>query len=88
MKIGPRYIGLVCYNTIHAHILSLGITDAYKIKMNPIDFEKLRIEYSELFKVDFTTVMQIGGIAVEQFDATPVNRICIVENGDEGSCGV
>ena len=88
MKIGPRYIGRVCYDTIHAHIIALGITDAYKIKMNPVDFNALCMEYGTLFKADFKTLMQIHGIAVEQFDATPVNRICVVENGDVGACGV
>jgi hypothetical protein len=80
MKTGPRYIGEVHYASIVAHIEKLNITDLYKIKMNPIDFEKLVIEYKRLFQMDFNVVMEIAGIYVEQLDATPVNRICVVDN--------
>jgi hypothetical protein len=80
MKTGPRYIGEVHYASIVAHIEKLNITDVYKIKMNPIDFEKLVIEYKRLFQMDFKTIMKIAGISVEQLQATPVNRICVVEN--------
>jgi hypothetical protein len=80
MKTGPRYIGEVHYASIVAHIEKLNITDLYKIKMNPIDFEKLVVEYKQLFQKDFNVVMEIAGIYVEQLDATPVNRICVVDN--------
>ncbi|MGN6648379.1 MAG: hypothetical protein ACTHJT_17775 [Cytophaga sp.] len=80
MKTGPRYIGDVNYAAIVAHIEKLNITDLYKIKMNPVDFAKLVVEYGLLFQKDFKTVMEISGVPVEQFDATPVNRICVVEN--------
>ena len=88
MKTGPRYIGDVNYASIVAHIKKLSITDIYKIKMNPIDFEKLVLEYKELFQKDFKYVMNIVGISVEQFHATPINRICVVENTDKGSCSI
>jgi hypothetical protein len=88
MKTGPRYIGDVNYASIVAHIEKLEITDLYKVKMNPVDFEKLLIEYKQLFQKDFRTVMQIAGIPVEQLEATPINRICVVENNDSNSCSV
>lgn len=90
MKIGPRYIGDVNYAAIVAHIEKLTITDLYKIKMNPADFEKLLVEYKLLFQKDFKTVMEISGVPVEQFDATPVNRICVVENNPDApdSCAL
>ncbi|WP_018345111.1 hypothetical protein [Cytophaga aurantiaca] len=88
MKTGPRYIGSVNYASIVAHIEKLSITDLYKIKMNPVDFEKLVSEYQELFKKDFTSVMHIAGIPVEQFPTTPLNRICVVDNTDEDSCSI
>ena len=90
MKIGPRYIGDVNYAAIAAHIEKLTITDLYKIKMNPVDFEKLLLEYRLLFQKDFRMVMQISGVPVEQFDATPVNRICVVENNPDApdSCAL
>jgi len=87
MKTGPRYIGEVNYVSIVAHIEKLGITNAYKIKMNPIDFGKLILEYEKLFQKDFKTIMQISGIHVEQLDATPVNRICVVLH-DSDVCGI
>jgi len=80
MKTGPRYIGEVNYTSIVAHIEKLNITDLYKIKMNPIDFEKLVVEYKQLFQRDFNVVMKIAGIYVEQLEATPVNCICVVDN--------
>jgi len=87
MKTGPRYIGEVNYVSIVAHIEKLGITDTYKIKMNPIDFGKLVLEYEKLFQKDFKTIMQISGIHVEQLYATPVNRICVVLH-DSDACGI
>ena len=84
MKTSPRYIGDVNYASIRAHIEKLNIRDGYKIKMNPIDFEKLVVEYRQLFQKDFYVVMEIAGISVEQFQATPVNRICVVENNSDG----
>lgn len=84
MKTGPRYIGEVNYASIVAHIEEIGITDAYKIKMNPFNFEKLVLEYEQLFQQDFKSVMCIAGIPVEQLQATPVNRICVVENNSDG----
>lgn len=87
MKIGPRYIGTVNYASIVAHIEKIGITDAHKIKMNPFDFEKLIQEYAALFQTDFNAVMKISGIDVESFDATPVNRICVVENNSD-TCSI
>jgi hypothetical protein len=83
MKIGPRYIGDVNYAAIAAHIEKLTITDLYKIKMNPVDFEKLLLEYELLFQKDFKTVMEISGVPVEEFEATPLNRICVVENNSD-----
>lgn len=89
MKTGPRYIGDVNYASIVAHIEKLEITDLYKIKMNPVDFERLVLEYKQLFQTDFKNVMQIKGIPVEQLQATPVNRICIVGNNTHGdTCNV
>jgi hypothetical protein len=90
MKIGPRYIGNVNYASIVAHIEILGITDEYKIKMNPINFEKLVSEYEQLFQKIFKSGMYILDIPVEVFEATPVNRICVVENkpGETDSCSV
>jgi hypothetical protein len=89
MKIGPRYIGNVNYTSIVVHIEKLNITDEYKIKMNPVDFEKLVSEYEQLFQKDFKSVMYISNIPVEAFEATPLNRICVVENKPEGnSCSV
>lgn len=85
MKTGPRYIGEVNYASIVAHIEKVGITDAYKIKMNPVDFEKLVLEYEHLFQKDFKSVMYIEGIPVEQLQVTPINRICVVENTKDGS---
>jgi hypothetical protein len=84
MKTGPRYIGNVNYASIVAHIEKVGITDLYKIKMNPVDFEKLVVEYAALFQKDFKSVMNITGIPVEQFQATPLNRICVVDNTQNG----
>lgn len=87
MKMGPRYIGDVNYASILAHIEKIGITDQYKIKMNPVDFEKLVLEYEQLFQKDFTSIMKIAGIAVEKLEATPVNRICVVEANSD-SCSI
>ena len=64
MKIGPRYIGKVTYDSIVVHIEKMEITNAYKIKMNPIDFEKLVLEYNILFRMDFKMVMQIDSIPI------------------------
>jgi len=87
MKTGPRYIGEVNYASVVAHIEKLGITDLYKIKMNPVNFEKLVLEYEQLFQKDFRSIMNIAGIAVEELQATPVNRICVVDaNAD--ACSV
>lgn len=87
MKTGPRYIGEVNYASIVAHIEKLGITNQYKIKMNPVDFEKLVLEYEQLFQKDFRLIMNIAGISVEELQATPVNRICVVDaNAD--ACSV
>ena len=83
MKIGPRYIGTVNYASIVAHIEKIGITDAHKIKMNPVDFENLIQEYNILFQTDFNTVMKISGIDVESFEGTPLNRICVVQNNSD-----
>lgn len=89
MKTGPRYIGDVNYLSIVAHIEKIGITDVYKIKMNPVDFEKLVFEYEQLFQKDFRNIMHISGIPVEQLQATPINRICVVENNPNGdTCSV
>lgn len=90
MKTGPRYIGIVNHGAIAAHIEALGITALYKIKMHPVDFEKLVVEYRQLFQKDFNTVLQISGVSVEPFHATPVNRICVVNNnpGSEDSCAL
>ena len=86
MKTGPRYIGEVNYASIVAHIEKIGITNQYKIKMNPVNFEKLVLEYQQLFQKDFRTIMSIAGIAVEELQATPVNRICVVDvNADNCS---
>jgi len=79
MKTGPRYIGDVNYASIVAHIEKLGITNQYKIKMNPVDFEKLVLEYEQVFQKDFRAIMNIAGISVEELQATPVNRICVVD---------
>ena len=87
MKTGPRYIGDVNYGSIVAHIEKISITDLYKIKMNPVDFKKLVMEYAQLFQKDFKSVMRIKGISVEESEATPVNRICVV-NADSGSCTI
>lgn len=87
MKTGPRYIGEVNYASIVAHIEKLGITNQYKIKMNPVDFEKLVLEYMQVFQKDFRTVMNIAGISVEELQATPVNRICVVDE-NAGACSV
>ena len=84
MKTGPRYIGDVNYASIRAHIEKLNIRDGYKIKMNPKKKKKLVVEYRQLFQKDFYVVMEIAGISVEQFQATPVNRICVVENNSDG----
>ena len=87
MKTGPRYIGDVNYASIVAHIEKLGITNQYKIKMNPVDFEKLVLEYEQVFQKDFRTIMKIAGISVEELQATPVNRICVFDaNAD--ACSV
>ncbi|ABG59409.1 hypothetical protein [Cytophaga hutchinsonii] len=89
IKTGPRYIGEVNYASIVAHVEKLGITDLYKIKMNPVDFEKLILEYEKKFQKDFRTVLLIAGIPVEQLEATPVNRICVVHNNPDGdSCTI
>ena len=85
MKTGPRYIGIVNYASIVVHIEKLGISNSYKIKMNPIDFENLVLEYEHLFQRDFKSVMNIKGICVEQFQTTPINRICLVSNTQVGS---
>lgn len=87
MKTGPRYIGNVNYASIVAHIEKIGITDQYKIKMNPVDLEKLVLEYKQLFQKDFKLIMKIEGIAVEELQATPVNRICVV-GANSDSCSV
>ncbi len=87
MKTGPRYIGDVNYASIVAHIGKMNITDLYKIKMNPVDFEKLVIEYEHLFQTDFKSVMNIAGISVEELQATPVNRICVVHAASD-SCTI
>lgn len=55
--------------------------------MNPVDFKKLVMEYAQLFQKDFKSVMRIKGISVEESEATPVNRICVV-NADSGSCTI
>ncbi len=88
MKTGPRYIGEVNYASIVAHIEKLSITNQYKIKMNPLNFEKLIVEYAELFKKDFKTVLHISGIPVEKFEATPVNRICVVNTDSADQCSL
>ena len=90
MKTGPRYIGIVNYASIVAHIEKLGISNSYKIKMNPIDFENLVLEYEHVFQRDFKSVMNIKGICVEQFQTTPINRICLVSNTqvDFDSCSI
>ena len=87
MKTGPRYIGNVTYASIVAHIEKSGITNQYKIKMNPVDFEKLVLEYEQVFQKDFRYIMTISGIAVEQLQATPINRICVVDANSD-SCAV
>ena len=80
MKIGPRYIGVVNIDTISAHIQALNITDTYKIKMNPINFEALLVEYRLRFEKDFLLINNLSGISIECSEATPVNRICVVNN--------
>ena len=83
MKTGPRYIGEVNYASIVAHIEKLGITDLYKIKMNPVNFKNLVQEYKSLFQKDFNAIMKISGIDVEQLEATPINRICVVNKNSD-----
>lgn len=87
MKIGPRYIGDVNYASIISHLEKIGITDQFKIKMNPVNFDNLVEEYAALFQMDFNTIRKISGIDVESFDSTPVNRICIVEKKSD-ACGI
>lgn len=87
MKTGPRYIGVVNYASIVTHIEELALTDEYKIKMNPIDFEKLVVEYKTLFTRDFNEILNIKGVPFEKLQETPVNRICVVTNNSD-SCSL
>jgi hypothetical protein len=85
ISIFTHYMGNISIKSLRDYILDAGITDADTILLNRFDFDKIVLDYREVYKEGIDIPYLLLGVLIKEDDTNtvPENRIKIVQNDTE-----